>query len=133
MTSTQSVQARNNVNRRVTSVQGSVTTQTVGNDKPNASGINVPQGTNTFEDVTTQSTHTVRNRQNQTTSVVTETRQNVSQTNNVSLNKQYSEVVSQQDNIISPEVKVAPKRRKLDVTNYGKALPSSSSKSLGKK
>ena len=133
VTSTQSVQARNNVNRRVTSVQGSVTTQTVGNDKPNASGINVPQGTNTFEDVTTQSTHTVRNRQNQTTSVVTETRQNVSQTNNVSLNKQYSEVVNQQDNIISPEVKVAPKRRKLDVTNYGKPTPSSSAKSFGKK
>lgn len=133
VTSTQSVQARNNVNRRVTGAQGSVTTQIVGNDKPNASGVNVPQGTNTFEDVTTQSTHTVRNRQNQTTSVVTETRQNVSQTNNVSLNKQYNEVVSQQDNIISPEVKVAPKRRKLDVTNYGKPTPSSSAKSFGKK
>lgn len=133
VTSTQSVQARNNVNRRVTGVQGSVTTQTVGNDKPNALGVNVPQGTNTFEDVTTQSTHTVRNRQNQTTSVVTETRQNVSQTNNVSLNKQYNEVVSQQDNVISPEVKVAPKRRKLDVTNYGKPTPSSSAKSFGKK
>lgn len=133
VTSTQSVQARNNVNRRVTGVQGSVTTQIVGNDKPNASGVNVPQGTNTFEDVTTQSTHTVRNRQNQTTSVVTETRQNVSQTNNVSLNKQYNEVVSQQDNMISPEVKVAPKRRKLDVTNYGKPRPSSSAKSFGKK
>lgn len=133
VTSTQSVQARNNVNRRVTGVQGSVTTQIVGNDKPNTSGVNVPQGTNTFEDVTTQSTHTVRNRQNQTTSVVTETRQNVSQTNNVSLNKQYSEVVNQQDNVISPEVKVAPKRRKLDVTNYGKPTPSSSAKSFGKK
>lgn len=133
VTSTQSVQARNNINRRVTGVQGSVTTQTVGNDKPNTSGVNVPQGTNTFEDVTTQSTHTVRNRQNQTTSVVTETRQNVSQTHNVSLNKQYNEVVSQQDNIISPEVKVAPKRRKLDVTNYGKPTPSSSAKSFGKK
>lgn len=133
VTSTQSVQARNNVNRRVTGVQGSVTTQIVGNDKPNTSGVNVPQGTNTFEDVTIQSTHTVRNRQNQTTSVVTETRQNVSQTNNVSLNKQYNEVVSQQDNIISPEVKVAPKRRKLDVTNYGKPTPSSSAKSFGKK
>lgn len=133
VTSTQSVQARNNINRRVTGVQGSVTTQIVGNDKPNTSGVNVPQGTNTFEDVTTQSTHTVRNRQNQTTSVVTETRQNVSQTNNVSLNKQYNEVVSQQDNIISPEVKVAPKRRKLDVTNYGKPTPSSSAKSFGKK
>lgn len=133
VTSTQSVQVRNNVNRRVTGVQGSVTTQIVGNDKPNTSGVNVPQGTNTFEDVTTQSTHTVRNRQNQTTSVVTETRQSVSQTNNVSLNKQYSEVVSQQDNIISPEVKVAPKRRKLDVTNYGKPTPSSSAKSFGKK
>lgn len=133
VTSTQSVQARNNVNRRVTAVQGSVTTQIVGNDKPNTSGVNVPQGTNTFEDVTTQSTHTVRNRQNQTTSIVTETRQNVSQTNNVSLNKQYKEVVSQQDNVISPEVKVAPKRRKLDVTNYGKPTPSSSAKSFGKK
>lgn len=133
VTSTQSVQARNNVNRRVTGVQGSVTTQTVDNDKPNTSGVNVPQGTNTFEDVTTQSTHTVRNRQNQTTSVVTETRQNVSHTNNVSLNKQYNEVVSEQDNIISPEVKVAPKRRKLDVTNYGKPTPSSSAKSFGKK
>lgn len=133
VTSTQSVQVRNNVNRRVTGVQGSVTTQTVGNDKPNTSGVNVPQGTNTFEDVTTQSTHTVRNRQNQTTSIVTETRQNVSQTNNVSLNKQYNEVVSQQDNVISPEVKVAPKRRKLDVTNYGKPTPSSSAKSFGKK
>lgn len=133
VTSTQSVQARNNVNRRVTGVQGSVTTQIVGNDKPNTSGVNVPQGTNTFEDVTTQSTHTVRNRQNQTTSVVTETRQTVSQTNNVSLNKQYNEVVNQQDNIISPEVKVAPKRRKLDVTNYGKPTPSSSAKSFGKK
>ena len=133
VTSTQSVQARNNINRRVTGVQGSVTTQIVGNDKPNTSGANVSQGTNTFEDVTTQSTHTVRNRQNQTTSVVTETRQNVSQTNNVSLNKQYNEVVSQQDNIISPEVKVAPKRRKLDVTNYGKPTPSSSAKSFGKK
>lgn len=133
VTSTQSVQARNNVNRRVTGVQGSVTTQIVGNDKRNTSGVNVPQGTNTFEDVTTQSTHTVRNRQNQTTSVVTETRQNVSQTNNVSLNKQYNEVVSQQDNVISPEVKVAPKRRKLDVTNYGKPTPSSSAKSFGKK
>lgn len=133
VTSTQSVQARNNVNRRVTGVQGSVTTQIVGNDKPNTSGVNVPQGTNTFEDATTQSTHTVRNRQNQTTSVVTETRQNVSQTNNVSLNKQYNEVVSQQDNIISPDVKVAPKRRKLDVTNYGKPTPSSSAKSFGKK
>ena len=133
MTSTQSIQARNNINRRVTGVQGSVTTQIVGNDKPNASGIDVPQGTNTFEDVTTQSTHTVRNRQNQTTSVVTETRQNVSQTNNVSLNKQYNEVVSQQDNVISPEVKVAPKRRRLDVTNYGKPTPSSSAKSFGKK
>lgn len=133
VTSTQSVQARNNINRRVTGVQGSVTTQTVGNDKPNTSGVNVPQGTNTFEDVTTQSTHTVRNRQNQTTSVVTETRQNVSHTNNVSLNKQYNEVVSQQDNVISPEVKVAPKRRKLDVTNYGKPTPSSSAKSFGKK
>lgn len=133
VTSTQSVQVRNNVNRRVTGVQGSVTTQIVGNDKPNTSGVNVPQGTNTFEDVTTQSTHTVRNRQNQTTSVVTETRQNVSQTNNVSLNKQYSEVVNQQDNVISPEVKVAPKRRKLDVTNYGKPTPSSSAKSFGKK
>lgn len=133
VTSTQSVQARNNINRRVTGVQGSVTTQTVGNNKPNALGVNVPQGTNTFEDVTTQSTHTVRNRQNQTTSVVTETRQNVSQTNNVSLNKQYNEVVSQQDNIISPEVKVAPKRRKLDVTNYGKPTASSSTKSFGKK
>lgn len=133
VTSTQSVQARNNVNRRVTGVQGSVTTQIVGNDKRNTSGVNVPQGTNTFEDVTTQSTHTVRNRQNQTTSVVTETRQKVSQTNNVSLNKQYNEVVSQQDNIISPEVKVAPKRRKLDVTNYGKPTPSSSAKSFGKK
>ena len=133
VTSTQSVQARNNVNRRVTGVQGSVTTQIVGNDKPNTSGVNVPQGTNTFEDVTTQSTHMVRNRQNQTTSVVTETRQNVSQTNNVSLNKQYNEVVNQQDNIISPEVKVAPKRRKLDVTNYGKPTPSSSAKSFGKK
>ena len=133
VTSTQSVQARNNVNRRVTGVQGSVTTQIVGNDKPNASGVKVPQGTNTFEDVTTQSTHTVRNRQNQTTSVVTETRQNVSHTNNVSLNKQYNEVVNQQDNIISPEVKVAPKRRKLDVTNYGKPTSSSSAKSFGKK
>lgn len=133
VTSTQSVQERNNVNRRVTGVQGSVTTQTVGNDKPNTSGVNVPQGTNTFEDVTTQSTHTVRNRQNQTTSVVTETRQTVSQTNNVSLNKQYNEVVNQQDNIISPEVKVAPKRRKLDVTNYGKPTPSSSAKGFGKK
>ena len=133
VTSTQSVQARNNVNRRVTGVQGSVTTQIVGNDKPNTSGVNVPQGTNTFEDVTTQSTHTVRNRQNQTTSVVTETRQNVSHTNNVSLNKQCNEVVNQQDNIISPEVKVAPKRRKLDVTNYGKPTPSSSAKSFGKK
>lgn len=133
VTSTQSVQARNNINRRVIGVQGSVTTQIVGNDKPNTSGANVSQGTNTFEDVTTQSTHTVRNRQNQTTSVVTETRQNVSQTNNVSLNKQYNEVVSQQDNIISPEVKVAPKRRKLDVTNYGKPTPSSSAKSFGKK
>lgn len=133
VTSNQSVQARNNINRRVTGVQGSVTTQIVGNDKPKTSGVNVPQGTNTFEDVTTQSTHTVRNRQNQTTSVVTETRQNVSHTNNVSLNKQYSEVVSQQDNVISPEVKVAPKRRKLDVTNYGKPTPSSSAKSFGKK
>lgn len=133
VTSTQSVQARNNINRRVTGVQGSVTTQTVGNDKPNTSGVNVPQGTNTFEDVTTQSTHTVRNRQNQTISVVTETRQNVSQTNNVSLNKQYNEVVSQQDTVISPEVKVAPKRRKLDVTNYGKPTASSSAKSFGKK
>ena len=133
VTSTQSVQARNNINRRVTGVQGSVTTQIVGNDKPNTSGVNVPQGTNTFEYVTTQSTHTVRNRQNQTTSVVTETRQNVSHTNNVSLNKQYNEVVNQQDNIISPEVKVAPKRRKLDVTNYGKPTPSSSAKSFGKK
>ena len=133
VTSNQSVQARNNINRRVTGVQGSVTTQIVGDDKPNTSGVNVPQGTNTFEDVTTQSTHTVRNRQNQTTSVVTETRQNVSHTNNVSLNKQYNEVVNQQDNIISPEVKVAPKRRKLDVTNYGKPTPSSSAKSFGKK
>lgn len=133
VTSNQSVQARNNINRRVTGVQGSVTTQIVGNDKPKTSGVNVPQGTNTFEDVTTQSTHTVHNRQNQTTSVVTETRQNVSHTNNVSLNKQYSEVVSQQDNVISPEVKVAPKRRKLDVTNYGKPTPSSSAKSFGKK
>lgn len=133
VTSNQSVQARNNINRRVTGVQGSVTTQIVGDDKPNISGVNFPQGTNTFEDVTTQSTHTVRNRQNQTTSVVTETRQNVSQTNNVSLNKQYNEVVSQQDNVISPEVKVAPKRRKLDVTNYGKPTPSSSAKSFGKK
>lgn len=133
VTSNQSVQARNNINRRVTGVQGSVTTQIVGNDKPKTSGVNVPQGTNTFEDVTTQSTHTVRNRQNQTTSVVTETRQNVSHTNNVSLNKQYREVVSQQDNVISPEVKVAPKRRKLDVTNYGKPTPSSSAKSFGKK
>ena len=133
VTSNQSVQARNNINRRVTGVQGSVTTQIVGDDKANRSGVNVPQGTNTFEDVTTQSTHTVRNRQNQTTSVVTETRQNVSHTNNVSLNKQYNEVVNQQDNIISPEVKVAPKRRKLDVTNYGKPTPSSSAKSFGKK
>ena len=133
VTSNQSVQARNNINRRVTGVRGSVTTQIVGDDKPNTSGGNVPQGTNTFEDVTTQSTHTVRNRQNQTTSVVTEKRQNVSHTNNVSLNKQYNEVVNQQDNIISPEVKVAPKRRKLDVTNYGKPTPSSSAKSFGKK